>query len=249
MIASVFFHSDDPRALLVVVGLSLCAFGFLAHRVSLIWIVFSPATSDIAVVPSALDRKFLGQREISAHLTPESWLLFCRRSDYGSPSGFRIVVRRKSENDVILWNESELTRPSARHWSQIASEIQDLHHVNTKLIEQKLTSSGLEEVEWSASLDRARFRKILPAIIAGLIPIMGGAVRYLTPSPFVIASAGLLLWLASLAIFMAIARRDGATSATNLTTLLTPSFFSFATFYTVSALLAHLAIVRYSLEH
>ena len=244
-VCAALFNEDDPRGLLFGIGVVLCGFGFLVHRASLSWLEFSADGATISSVPSSIDQKFWGQRQISADVSPGSELLFCRKSAYGSPAGFRIVLRDDSGKDNVLLDDTEQIAPSARHWAKIASEVEDRNHIKVRLIRQSVTEPAIEE-EWTPVLDRKRWSKAAPVAIAGMFPYLGAAVRLLTPSPLLIVVAGLLLWLLAGAIILAsFYRTRTAWAEENLVFSLLGWMLSFASFYTTAAVLTNLALVRY----
>ena len=245
-VCAALFHEDDPRGLLIGTGLVLGGFGFLVHRASLSWLEFSADGATISSVPSLMDQKFWGQRQISAEVSSGSELLFCRKSAYGSPAGFRIVLRDDSGKDNVLLDDTEQIAPSARHWARIASKVEDRNHIKVRLIRQSVTESGTIEEEWTPVLDRKRWSKAAPVAIAGMFPYLGAAARVLTPSPLLIVVAGLLLWLLAGAIILAsFYRTRTAWAEKNLVLSLLGWMLSFASFYTTAAVLTNLALARY----
>jgi hypothetical protein len=246
LVCGALFNEDDPHGLLFVTGIILCGFGFLVHRASLSSLEFSADGATISSNPSLMDRKFWGQRQISARLSPGSELLFCRRSAYGSPAGFQIVLRDGSGKDNVLLDDSEQDAPSARHWARIAKDVEERNHIRSRLIRQSVTSSGTIEEEWSPALDRKRWSRAAPMMITGMFPYLGAAVRLLTPSPLLIVITGLLLWLLAGAINIAIFHRNkNAWAEDGVAASLLGWFLSFAGFYAAAAVLTNLALARY----
>jgi hypothetical protein len=246
-VCAALFSEDDPRGLLFVTGVILCGLGFLVHRASLSWLEFSADGATISSVPSLMDQKFWGQRRISAELLfPGSELLFCRRSAYGSPAGFRIVLRDDSGKNNVLLDDTEQIAPSARHWLKIARDVEDRNHIKVRLIRESVTESGTIEDEWTPVLDRKRWSKVAPVAVAGMFPYLGAAVRLLTPSPLLIVVAGLLLWLlAGAIIFASFYRNRTARAEENLALSILAWMLGFASFYTAAAVLTNLALARY----
>jgi hypothetical protein len=180
----------------------------------------------------------------SAAVTPDSTILFCRCSQYGAPAGFRILLKPQSGPEVVLLEESERSNPSARHWARIADRIQSLYGIQTRLVKQVTSASGLNEEDWSAATDRKQWLKITPAIIAGLFPYLGIAARYFTSKWVYIVLAGLLLFTLQALIFASVYRRQ-AEKSESAALLLFVGALSFVCFYSACALMTNLALVRY----
>jgi hypothetical protein len=200
---SMFIYTpEDSRFTLAELGFVLCFLGYSVHRASLSWIAFSGDGKEVLGMPSLLDRR-LGRQGASsaARITSGAELLFCRRFAYGAFDGYYILLRTPGAGDQILWKELGFLSVRRPFWQKIANEIAQRNGVNARLIQQRVTTEGTQETEWTAQSNRPFWRNVPLAIGLGLFPWMGILARTLTHDPRAIVLIGVLLWVVAFFLF------------------------------------------------
>jgi len=200
LFAIAFFDTgDSSRLALVLPTLTLFTLAYFLHKAGLSWIRISEDRKDIVSVPSWYSRKLWGEHRVVGRIVPASELLFCRKSTYGAFDGYHVILRTPSVPDLVLWNaENGISR---RFWERVAKEIRELYQLNARLVRQVVTNQGMHETEWTAESDRIRWKNLKLIIGPALFPWLGIPVRLLTPDPWKIALASVLLWIIGFSVF------------------------------------------------
>jgi hypothetical protein len=205
MFGWVFFtESDSSRFNLGPPILGLIALAYFVHKASLSWIRILHDGSEMVRVPSWFARRLLGEKRTVATIPPNSELILCRRFEYGGIQGYYMIVRAPDGAEQIIWND--VTGVTRRQWSRIANEIGKRSQLKVRLVSQTVSTSGIEETDWTALSDKGKWKFLRLMVGPALAPWLGIGIRFLTPKLWSIALAGTILWLAGCAMFWYIYR-------------------------------------------
>lgn len=192
--ASAIVTTHDPSRVAFVYPMALfCLLTYLSLRAGLAWIRIIGNGEEIVSVPCWYARKILGEKGKTAKVPPESELVFCRRTAYGTLDGYYITLRAKDGSEQLLWNSANGI--SWRRRMQIAKELEQRFKLHVRQVKQDVAPGGTEETEWTAEIDKRVWKNIGMALIPALMPFLGIAVRLLTDDPKAIALMGVVLWI------------------------------------------------------
>ena len=193
--------------------IALFTLAYFMHKASLSWIQLSTDGKCLSSIPSWYSNKLWDDKTKTVHIDPHSELLICRRSAYGAFDGYYLIMRNPGGADQVLWSaESGISR---RYWEKAAREIQQRHHLNTRLIEQRVNENGTQESNWTVDSDRMRWSNFKLVVGPMLSPWLGVAVRFATSNPLIITGVGVVLWLGGIMVlgylyrYRAVAKQPG----------------------------------------
>jgi hypothetical protein len=233
----------DEWQILVVPTLPLLPLAYILHRCSLSWIRIKD--EEVEIVPSWFRRKFWGEQSKNARFDSGSELLFCQRFACGAFDGYFILLRSRSGTDLTMWSTvNHSTGAGRRWWSRIAQEISDTCHLNTRLIEQTVSSQGTQEADWPTGSGKKLWR-LRALILPALAPWLGIGARVLTADSLKLVGTGVLLWIGCAGLMLHwIQSRRGTLRWQDLSTGMLVFTLQFATFYTLTVLVTGAVLHR-----
>ena len=232
---AIFTTPGASRFGLIFPTVVLFLLAYSVHKASLSWIRISADGKEIASIPSWFARKLLGEARAAMRVVPGSELIFCRRLAYGGLDGYYIIVRAPDGSEQVIWND--VTGVSRRRWSRIANDIREYQQFRARLVSQTISAQGVEETEWTAETDKAKWKIFRVAIGPALSPWLGIAVRVITANPTAIVLTGVLLWLIGSGAFLYIYRTQPVSKEQSSVAAILLWTFQFTLLYAATVLI------------